>query len=231
MRRLGLEPLSERSVTHLSGGEKQRVALARALAVHPSVLLLDEPLSALDPHFREELRELLKKLHRELDITLLMVTHDFAEALFLGERAAVLHQGRMEQVGSVKDVFQRPSSPFVAEFVGMKNIFAARFEEDRALLDGMELHLARRPDETCRHVAVRPADVILGGEIPAEERINVFRGEITEFTDRGLYHEASVRAGATTLKALVTNRALLDMEMGEKTEVRVAIRPSAIHVF
>ena len=102
---LGIQDILHRIPLNLSGGEKQRVALARALAVHPSVLLLDEPLSALDPNFREGIRDVLKKLHQDLQMTFLMVTHDFAEALFLGERMAILHNGCIEQVGTVSEVF------------------------------------------------------------------------------------------------------------------------------
>ncbi|MEJ2723858.1 MAG: ABC transporter ATP-binding protein [Deltaproteobacteria bacterium] len=129
---LNLGGLVNRSVSNLSGGERQRVALARALVVSPSVLLLDEPLSALDPNFREDLRKVLKELHCEMGITFLMVTHDFGEALFLADRAAVISQGRIEQVGKTDEVFQRPATPFVAEFVGMKNVFEAVFQGDKA---------------------------------------------------------------------------------------------------
>ncbi|MFV9646380.1 MAG: ABC transporter ATP-binding protein, partial [Desulfobacterales bacterium] len=130
--RLSLVPLLERSVINLSGGEKQRVALARALAIEPSVLLLDEPLSALDPNFREDTREILKRLHVETGITILMVTHDFTEAHFLAQRTAVINNGRIEQIGSIAEVFHKPSTPFVAGFVGMKNIFPAIFNGNKA---------------------------------------------------------------------------------------------------
>jgi len=138
---LGLQRLAKRSVRYLSGGEKQRVSIARALAVNPSVLLLDEPLSALDPNFREDIRDVLKKLHQEVKITFLMVTHDFADMLFLGQRTAILNRGKIEQVGSVSDVFERPATPFVADFLGMKNVFPATFEGTRAIVDGLELRL------------------------------------------------------------------------------------------
>jgi molybdate/tungstate transport system ATP-binding protein len=118
---LRLDHLLQRTVAHLSGGEKQRVALARALVVEPALLLLDEPLSALDPNFREEIRDILKDLHFNTGVTVLMVTHDFAEARYLGQRIAVINQGRIEQIGSPEEIFRRPTTPFTARFVSMHN--------------------------------------------------------------------------------------------------------------
>jgi molybdate/tungstate transport system ATP-binding protein len=120
---LKLDHLLQRTVMHLSGGEKQRVALARALVVEPALLLLDEPLSALDPNFREEIRDILKALHFNTGVTVLMVTHDFAEARYLGQRIAVINQGRIEQIGSAEEIFRRPATPFTVRFVSMHNPF------------------------------------------------------------------------------------------------------------
>ncbi len=116
---LGIGHLLHRNATTLSGGEKQRVALARALIVAPALLLLDEPLSALDPNFREEIRDILKDLHRNTGVTILMVTHDFAEARYLAQHIAVINNGRLEQTGTVDAVFLKPATAFTARFVGM----------------------------------------------------------------------------------------------------------------
>lgn len=231
MERLGIGPLSNRSPATLSGGEKQRVSLARALAVRPSVLLLDEPLSALDPNFREEIRELLKKLHRELRITFLMVTHDFAEALFLSERAAIINRGKIEQVGPVSEVFAQPSSPFVAEFVGMKNVFRADFSGARALLGGLELHLSRPPEGQKEYIAIRPEDVLIGMDSSSPGSSNVFLGKLCERIDRGLYHEVSIRKESLIFKAVLTKKDLFERNLQERAVVTVTIDPSAIHVF
>ena len=134
---LDIEPLLDRTPGTLSGGELQRVALARALVVSPQVILLDEPLSALDPRFREEVRRALKRLHANSEVTFLMVTHDFTEALSLAERAAIMHNGRIEQEGSIQDIFQRPQTHFVADFVGMKNLFPATFAGTTALVSDL----------------------------------------------------------------------------------------------
>jgi iron(III) transport system ATP-binding protein len=115
---VGLAGLAERGATQLSGGQQQRVALARALVYAPAVLLLDEPLSNLDAKLREQMRLEIRALQRKLKLTILYVTHDQSEAMTLSDRIAVLHRGRLEQVGSPAEVYEAPATPFVAEFLG-----------------------------------------------------------------------------------------------------------------
>lgn len=123
-----LENFADRLPRQLSGGQQQRVALARAVVNRPSVLLLDEPLSALDLKIRQEMQEELARLKRELGITFVMVTHDQGEALALSSRIAVFFQGNLEQVGTPEEIFERPATPFVAEFIGDTNILKATVE-------------------------------------------------------------------------------------------------------
>ena len=118
--KLGIAHLMKRRVQRLSGGEKQRTALARALAVQPEVLLLDEPLSALDPGFRSDIRDMLAEMHRLTGLTCLMVTHDFSDVHSLAKRMAVLNHGVVEQTGPVNQVFDSPKPGFVAGFVGAR---------------------------------------------------------------------------------------------------------------
>ncbi len=119
--RLNLAHLLHRRPSTLSGGEAQRTALARALFSDPDLVLLDEPLSALDPAFRGELRDMLKSLHTETGKTFIVVTHDFSEARELGSRGAVMNQGRIAQQGSIEEIFAEPSEEFVARFVGARH--------------------------------------------------------------------------------------------------------------
>jgi sulfate transport system ATP-binding protein len=118
LERMQLQGLGKRFPSQLSGGQRQRVALARALAIEPRILLLDEPFGALDAKVRKELRAWLRALHDELKLTTIMVTHDQDEALALADRVAIMNEGRIEQVGNPKDLIDRPSSPFVREFLG-----------------------------------------------------------------------------------------------------------------
>jgi len=120
---LKLENILDRFPLNLSGGEQQRVSLARGLIGDPNILLLDEPLSALDPNIRASIKEELKKIHQTMHTTIIMVTHDFTEANYLADRVALVHEGEIIQQGYIKDIFQYPDSIFAAQFIGVKNIF------------------------------------------------------------------------------------------------------------
>jgi putative spermidine/putrescine transport system ATP-binding protein len=153
----GIGGLEQRRIDQLSGGQRQRVALARAVAVHPSVLLLDEPLTALDAALRERLRGELDRLLRALGITTIYVTHDQAEAMALGDRIVVMRNGAIVQIGSPRSVYFEPMSRFVAEFVGAANILHATVEDGYAVLPGGRM---RMPDGT----AAGPATAMLRPE-------------------------------------------------------------------
>jgi sulfate transport system ATP-binding protein len=127
-----LGPMTDRYPAQLSGGQRQRVALARALAVEPEVLLLDEPFGALDARVRKELRRWLRRLHDELNVTSIFVTHDQEEALEAADRVVVMNRGRVEQVGTPSEVYAHPASPFVCDFLGDVNLFHARVEQGKA---------------------------------------------------------------------------------------------------
>lgn len=231
MAQLGLKPLVQRSIKHLSGGEKQRVSLARALAVNPTILLLDEPLSALDPNFREEIREVLKELHERLETTFLMVTHDFAEAMFLGQRTAIINRGKIEQIGPVSEVFKKPATPFVAEFVGMKNVFPASFNGSSAMVDDLELQIEAPPPGRKGYVAIRPEDVLIKNATPLKKDLNVFKGKVINVTNRGPYHEISARTGKVVFKAMISKSDLVEMSLHQTKHINIAIRASDIHLF
>ncbi len=228
---LGIQAILHRTPTNLSGGEKQRVALARALAVHPSVLLLDEPLSALDQNFREGIRDLLKKLHQDLQITFLMVTHDFVEALFLGERMAILHHGQLEQVGTVAEVFYQPKNPFVAEFVGMKNVFPAKFYGQKAVLQTLELQLPKLPPPNSQYIGIRSEDIVLNPENLRAHDGNLLEGSIVEISHRGVYYQVSVQVGESVFTTFLPGSTVFAMQLAPARPVRLSIKPTAIHVF
>ncbi|MBX3332037.1 MAG: sulfate ABC transporter ATP-binding protein [Nitrospira sp.] len=130
-----LQAMADRYPSQLSGGQRQRVALARALAVEPKLLLLDEPFGALDAKVRKELRRWLRRLHDELHITGILVTHDQEEALEAADRVVVMHQGHVEQIGTPDDVYEHPASPFVYQFLGDVNVFHGRTVQERTLAD------------------------------------------------------------------------------------------------
>jgi len=228
---LNLFELKHRFPINLSGGEKQRVALARALMVEPKVLLLDEPLSALDPNFREEVRGALKRLHQSSDTTFLMVTHDFADALSLAGRAAVMNKGRIEQVGNVREIFEKPASPFVADFVGMKNLFEASFYNTQAVVSGLKIEIGRIVDPSSHYLAIRPEDIIISTETFSSSMRNNYSGIVTRINNQGFYYEIDVRVKDTPFKGLITKGALIELGLEEGIPVYISFKASAVHVF
>jgi len=134
-----LEHLANRLPSQLSGGQRQRVALARALAPHPSVLLLDEPFGALDVKVREELRDWLRRLHEDMRVTSVFVTHDQEEAMEIADRIVVTNKGRIEQSGSPDEVFEQPGNAFVADFLGRSNVIRGHVVDGRAVLGGLDV--------------------------------------------------------------------------------------------
>ena len=156
-----LDWAGERLPSQLSGGQRQRVALARALAVEPKVLLLDEPFGALDAKVREELRRWLRRLHDELHITSVFVTHDQEEALELANRVVVLNHGRIEQAGTPEEIYHHPATPFVYNFLGNVNLFHGRVRDGKVYIRDTQIavnpghHLAGADGQSAT-VYIRP---------------------------------------------------------------------------
>ena len=228
---LGIAHLLERHPGTLSGGELQRTALARALIVEPRIVLLDEPLSALDQNFREEIRQLLKQLHRDSDITFLMVTHDFSEALTLATQAAVMNSGKIVQTGTVRDIFQRPGNSFVADFVGMKNIFPATFSEGIAQVGALTIEAPARNNNRGSWIAIRPEDIVISLKPLESSMRNSFPGIIQGIVDLGFLYELNVAVLDTMFRSHVTKGSAVDLGLDIGTEVQVSFKASAVHTF
>jgi sulfate/thiosulfate transport system ATP-binding protein len=171
LRLVRLEGHEKRRPSQLSGGQRQRVALARALAAQPRVLLLDEPFGALDAKVRQELRQWLRLLHSEIHCTTILVTHDQEEAFEVADRVVVMNRGRIEQVGSPREVFERPATAFVMDFLGHVNVFQGRVRNGRAFLGAAEVPCPDYPhDEECSTtVYVRPHELDIE---PADDTSN-----------------------------------------------------------
>ncbi len=162
LRLVQLERLGDRLPWQLSGGQRQRVALARAMAVEPGVLLLDEPFGALDARVRRDLRRWLRRLHDEMGITTVFVTHDQEEALELADRIVVMNEGHIEQIGTPEEVYDHPANPFVYQFLGSVNLFHGRLEGGRLRLNSAPDAAASTDSpsaDSARVAYVRPHDV------------------------------------------------------------------------
>ncbi|MDW7992434.1 MAG: ATP-binding cassette domain-containing protein [Anaerolineae bacterium] len=238
---LGIGHLLFRLPRTLSGGEAQRVALARALVLKPTLLLLDEPLSALDPGTREALQEELRRLHRERGTTTIHVTHNFEEAVSLGNRIAVLQLeekegrrwGRIVQVGTPEEIFRQPATPFVAQFVGAKNLFrgtALRAGEITWVeIEGGLQVAATSNREGPVHLMVRPEDILLSTVPVRSSARNCFRGRIVEIRDGGaiLYVVVDV---PPRFNVLITRLSREEMGLEPGMEVYLAFKASVVHL-
>jgi len=153
-----LDSQADRLPSQLSGGQRQRVALARALAVQPHILLLDEPFGSLDAKVRQELRQWLRRLHDEIHLTSVFVTHDQEEALEVADRVVVMNEGQIEQVGTPDEVFHSPATEFIMNFLGSVNLFHGRVGRGKAYFNALELEYPQHEAPTEARVFVRPHD-------------------------------------------------------------------------
>ncbi|MEC5405878.1 ABC transporter ATP-binding protein [Paraburkholderia sp. MPAMCS5] len=185
---------ADKPIDQLSGGQRQRVALARALAVEPRVLLLDEPLTALDARLRDALRSEMNALLRELGITTVYVTHDQAEAMELGDRIVVMSAGRIEQIGAPRDIYYRPANRTVAQFVGTINRVAGECRDGMLNTTGGAVPLPSAHAASAREIFFRPEDAFLADPADAQLRGHIensaFLGERTRLTISGAAPDA-----------------------------------------
>jgi molybdopterin-binding protein len=235
---LGITPLLDRRVHGLSGGEQQRVALARALAPRPSILLLDEPFAAVDPATRQVLRRELRTLHEREGITTLQVTHDFDEALRLGDLVAVLAEGRIAQSGTPEQVFRYPNSAFIAQFVGSGNVIAGEVvrapgEDERAAR--FRGHFTARhlmldvvaEKEGPLHAVVRPEDIILHLDRRAGSARNHLDARVVRLERMGPVTLVHLDAGRP-LVASVTTASADEMGLRPGLDLMAAIKATAV---
>jgi molybdopterin-binding protein len=253
--RIGADALFGRSVRGLSGGERQLVAIARALAARPSILLLDEPFSALDPRRRVRVRREVRSLHQELNVTVLQVTHDFTEAGLLGDVAILLDSGRVLQSGPPERVFREPASPYIAEFLGAENVLAGTVQHLRDVAPDWSPSDAQVPDVSARgrhaiefragpltlytvgdaaegpgYAVIRAEEILLSIEPHPSSARNVFRGRIAEVASSGALTRVTVEVNDTPLIAALTTRSAEELALTRGQEVWASFKAMAVHL-
>ena len=247
---VGLTQFAQADVRTLSGGELQRVALARALVLDPEILFLDEPTSNLDPSLRRSFRRELRDLIGRLETTVVLVTHDQGEALLLADRVAVMRDGRIVQVGEPENVFARPNSAFVAEFMGVDNLWSGevvRADEGEVTVRsdlGVQVEaLSACAPTAAVTIAIRSEDVVLGipssTSLPATSARNRWRGVVDSIEATGPVVRTTIllqanaggaQRGAAMLTALVTRSSARDLGLTPGLAVDASVKATAIHV-
>ena len=219
---VALTGFEHRSVTSLSGGQQQRVAIARALVSQPKVLLLDEPLAALDLKLRKDMQQELKKIQKATGITFVFVTHDQEEALSMSDTVVVMSEGRIQQIGTPIDIYNEPENAFVADFIGESNIVDGVMLEDRKVafsghvFDCVDAGFGKKEPVD---VVVRPEDV----DIVSEEK-GMLRGVVTSVTFMGVHYEIIVDINGFKWMIQTTDFVDVDEHIG------LYIEPDAIHI-
>lgn len=219
---VNLDGFEKRSITTLSGGQQQRVAIARAIANKPKVLLLDEPLAALDLKLRKDMQKELRRIQRQLGITFIFVTHDQEEALTMSDRVVVMNKGKIQQIGTPQDIYNEPENAFVADFIGESNILDGVMKKDfTAEFSGHTFECLDKgfaPNEKV-DVVVRPEDVDI---VPADK--GMLRGTVTSVDFLGVHYEIIVDIGGFKWMIQTTDECFVGDNVG------LFIEPDAIHI-
>ena len=216
-----LEGFENRKISTLSGGQQQRIAIARALVNEPEILMLDEPLGALDLKMRQEMQIELKHMHDELGITFIYVTHDQEEALTMSDKIVVLSEGRIQQIGTPEDIYNEPQNAFVADFIGESNIFKGIMTGHMKVrfCGGEFIGMDDVPEGTLVDVVVRPEDVII-----TKPEDGVVEGEVVSVIFKGMHYEVTVESGKYEMVIRTTKCYSVGERIGMKLE------PDGIHI-
>ena len=223
-----LDWLADRYPSQLSGGQRQRVALARALAVEPKVLLLDEPFGSLDAKVRQELRRWLRRLHDEIRVTSVFVTHDQEEALEVSDRVVVMNKGRVEQMGTPQEVFEHPATPFVMGFLGNVNMFHGRVEAGRAHFGSLSVDYPEHVEASPREAQgfARPYELELAREAAGDG----FWATLRHVNPAGAVIKLELEDGETRLVQVETTREQFEA-LHPKAGERLYVKPRQVRIF
>ena len=247
---LGLDHLLSHRISVLSGGERQLVALGRALMVRPHILLLDEPFNSIDPQSRKSVIEAFRRVHREVQITSLMVTHNFEEGLYLSHRMGILMEGKLVQTGAPQEVFSKPASAHIARFLGAENLFAGHFESMAHSLpsasqspspqregyfpalfktDSATLHVLAE-HEGPGYALIQPQEITLSLEPLHSSALNQFPGKVENIIPRGSVVQLEINAGLA-FKVFITSQSLQELQLAKGSEIHLIFKASSVKTY
>ncbi len=233
---LKISHLLNRNVENLSGGEKQRISLARASVINPKILLLDEPLAALDPNTQNEIKTFLKKIHKERNLTTIHITHNFEEAISLADCLAVLHNGEILQTGKSDEIFRNPKSEFVAKFIGAENLFEgiSNLKDGIAVIKVNEINIfSTNLNEGKVHLLIHPENILISKQCLLSSARNSFKGKISQISkipNRESIIKVVVDVGIP-LAVFITKQAFEELNLNINGEIYVYFKASGVYVF
>ena len=229
-----IAPLLNQRPWTLSGGQSQKIALARAVALTPDLLLLDEPLSAVDPDVREETGRELKRIHRDLKLTTIHITHDFEEAYTMADRILVIGDGSVAQIGTPDKIFRHPVSEFVAKFVRTRNIFEGEVSDGSKGQGVFQVNGTKIAVDTTKrgklHASIRPEEILVSKEPLDAKAANSFQGTVTLISDRGASVFITVNVPPDFI-CLILHRTLEEMGLEEKQKVFITFKEPDVNIF
>jgi len=233
---MGLAEWKTHYPSQLSGGQQQRVALGRAIAIKPNVLLLDEPLSALDAKIRVRLRAVIKRLQQDLGITLIYVTHDQEEALSMADRVVVMREGQLRQVGSPWEIYKKPKTSFIAEFVGTSNFYEGRKKNDHVVYGQFSFKVSEMDavDSEKVFLAIRPEDIeIVGATVASEDCVasNIVDVKAELVTFLGSVVSITVNLEGREMIVDIAQKEFAKKPIKEKDKIKLYFPPDAFHVY
>lgn len=235
IRIVGLESISKRMPSTLSGGERQKVVLARVLVTEPKIVLLDEPLTAIDAETSRSFLDELKRINHEFEVGFLHVTHDQMEAFSLADKIAIMREGKIVQVGNPSEILSNPVDESVARFLGYENVFRVSLINCRRGIcevsaNGVLIKLNGKLESGAATVAIRPEDVMVTTEAPSvSNEWNFFAGTVWKYTNPGPVIEVTIDIGLF-LKAFIDKRSFLELNLSEGKRVHVGFKADSVKI-
>ena len=232
---VSLEEMAETIPSTLSGGERQKVVLARVLVTEPKVVLLDEPLTAIDAETSRSLRAELKRMNREFKVAFLHVTHDQIEAFSLADKVAIMREGKIVQAGTPSEILSNPADEPVARFLGYENVLHVRLVKyesgiSEAITDGISIRLKGKLESDVAAIAIRPEDIVTTTEVPTVSgEWNFLEGKVEEYTNLGPVVEVTVDAGLV-FKVFIDKRSFLGLNLFEGRRVHVGFKVDSVRI-